>query len=503
MTTVADLVAKLGFQVDTRGFDNFKKSLESFQSVVRSGLKDLKDYAKQAEKISKAFKEAYLPSRADADKRYRAEIYAMRARAYAQRVRARALPETLSIRRYNAQIRDRQTALKEMGVSSVGGASTQNGILGLLLRLSGGGGLLGGALGALGGLIGSLFGPIGRTVGETIGRIVGGILIKVGGFIISQMRQATKYMMSFVDYKRFTGRSSNELSGLMEMTKHTANMNPEDVLRDAQRMGQEYWDLWFGGGNPQFWQMLRLRPTMNGQQNLQNALQRIYELSGGMKTEQGRGLALKMARMGGLEDYMPILDKWERYKSTGGQNSFFRFSDEEIAQFEKTNEALRKFGQAVDTARIHFVNVILNSGLESCLKSIANYLAGIVLAFKSGKIHDKSSFFRHLFAFEQMEKSGSEGRYITRSEIEERNGRRGYWNKLGWLREVVEGSSMVEKALGLMGGTTTNNNGTTINNFNNNIDMAGRSPQEATETIVGLNNGQININAALHSVPLY
>jgi hypothetical protein len=53
MTTVADLVAKLGFKVDDSGFNKFKNSLQAFQSVVREGIKDLREYAKEAQKISK------------------------------------------------------------------------------------------------------------------------------------------------------------------------------------------------------------------------------------------------------------------------------------------------------------------------------------------------------------------------------------------------------------------------------------------------------------------
>jgi len=419
MTTVADLVAKLGFEVDTTGFDNFKNALDSFQSMVRSSLSGLKEYAKQAEKISNAFKKTYLPTRKEAKERYVAETEAIRAKTYAQFMRASFLPKALEIRDRNATSREKQIKLKERREESGDFSSKQFGLLAAIHKLSGSDGLLGQLMGTIGGFVGRIAGPIGKIIGDTVGRIVGNTLTKVGGFIINQIRQAAKYMMSFVDYRRFTGRSVTGLSGLMGMTKHTADLTPQDVLKDAQRMGQEYWDLWFGGGNPRFWQLLSLRPTMNGEQNIKNVLDRVYKMSGGMKTPQGRGLALKLLREGQMEQYMPILEKWSEYKESGEYDSLFDFSEEQLRIMEETNRALREFGQTLDNVRAYFVSSLMESGLKESLQSIAHYIMGLVLAFKSGKIHDKSSFIRHIFDFERMEASGAAGVYVPRSTWEE------------------------------------------------------------------------------------
>ena len=278
-------------------------------------------------------------------------------------------------------------------------------------------------------------------------------------------------------------------------------------------MGQEYWDLWFGGGNPQFWQMLRLRPTMNGQQNIINALQRIYELSGGMKTEQGRGLALKLLRMNNMENYMPMLEKWQEFQASGGYSSFFDYSKEQLAQFERTNEALRSFENAIINARNEIITTLLDAGLEDALKTIVDWVKGFAKTLKDQGLWT---------AIRNPSYNIYRGRTNDNRSVEEYEAAQmSDWWKIGkewsdWIPgayvfnmakrglRYLFSDSLIDKTLDSVGGTTTtNNNGTTINNFNNNIDMAGRSPQEATETIVGLNNGQININAALHSVPLF
>lgn len=416
MTTVADLVAKLGFQVDTRGFDNFKKSLQAFQSIVRDGLKDLKDYAKQAEKISKAFKEAYLPSRADAERRFKAETYAMRAKAYAQRVRAKWLPEQLSIRRLNAETRDRQTTLKEAGLKGGGRSTGASAVIATLSMLTGGiEGVVRGGFATLGAVIA---GPIGAAVGNA----VGGAIMVVGRFIVNQIKQALSYVMAFRDYRAFTGRSSSGLSNLMGMTKWATNLSPQDILKDATSLGQQYWDMWFGGGNPAIWQLLGLTPTMSGETNLKNALSRIYGVTGGAKN---RGLALNLLKQMGLsEDYMNIFDHWEEYRAGGGGASFLNFTEEQIKRMEEANKSLKEFSQLLDQVRVDFVDSILKSGLKEFLLDLANYLKGLFYAFRSGKIHDLSSFQREFFSFDRMVISGAMGRHMSRSEYNESVGKK-------------------------------------------------------------------------------
>ena len=496
MTTVADLVAKLGFQVDTRGFDNFKKSLEAFQSLIRDGLKDLKEYAKQAEKISKAFKDAYLPSQKEASARYRAETYAIKARAYAQRVRAKWLPYQLSIRDRNASVRERQTLLKENGISG-GGRSGGGALLSILGMLSGGvGGVISGGLTALGSAIG---GPVGAAVAMALSKLMGSLLsglLKGLHWLWGQIKQGLSYAMAFRDYRSFTGRSSRGLNNLMGMTKYTTSMTPEDIMKDATRMGREYWDLWFGGGNPAIWQMLGVMPTMNGETNLKNLLGSIYGVSGGGKN---RGLALSLLKQAGLsEDYMNIFDNWAEYKAGGGEKTFLGYTDEQIRNLEEANKSLREFGQMLDQVRVYFVDSLLKSGIKDVLQDLANYLLGLIHALRSGKIHDFSSLSRHLFAFDQMVASGMSGRYISRSEyknlaepIEEKLKKEmGYYSFMNGLRNIVgkgissgDISSLARESVleQIRSGNTQNS--TTINQ---NFDFGERNMQDAVNGAVSI-----------------
>lgn len=511
MTTVADLVAKLGFQVDTRGFDNFKKSLEAFQNIVRDGLKDLKEYARQAERISKAFKEAYLPSKQDADKRYRAEIYAMRAKAYAQRVRAKYLPETLAVRRYNASIRDRQTTLKEAGLSGAGRGSN-GALLSILGMLSGGiGGVISGGLTALGSAIG---GPVGAAVGIAISKLMGSVLrgiLAVGRIIVNQMKQAIQYVMAFRDYRAFTGRSHQGLRGLMGMTKYSTNLGPEDVMKDAAAMGREYWDMWFGGGNPAIWQLLGVMPTMSGEANLKNMLGAIYQHTGGLKN---RGLALSLLKQAGLsEDYMNILDRWETYRKSGGEGSFFDYSQEQIKKMEDANVALREFEFALNDARNEIVKVLLDAGLKEALQTIVSWVKGFAKALK------EEGFWGAVTNPRRNVHYGETGQWMSGRQYElatkknwwapgkswfDLGGPLAYAGRVGYdsltrlfsddlITKAMETTVGGERAMakGLFSGTT-------INNYNNSIDMSGRDVSDGVEAISSLNEkqGQSSLDSA-------
>lgn len=438
MTTVADLVAKLGFKVDDSGFNKFKNSLQAFQSIVRDGIKDLKEYAKQAEKISKAFQNAYLPSRKDAEARFRADTYAIRAKAYAQRVRAKWLPEQLAIRRLNAETRERQTTLKEAGLN--GGGSRSTGASAIVATL---GMLTGGIEGVVRGGFATLGAVIAGPIGAAVGNAVGGAIMAVGRFIVNQIRQALSYIMAFRDYRSFTGRSSSGLNNLMGMTKWATNLTPQDILKDATAMGQSYWDMWFGGGNPAVWQLLGLTPTMNGETNLKNILSRIHSVTGGGKN---KGLALNLLKQFGLsEDYMNIFEHWQEYKAGGGMDSFMNFSDEQIKRMEEANKSLKEFSQILDQVRVDVVDSLLKSGLKEFLLDLANYLKGLFQAFRSGKIHDFSSFQREFFSFDRMVISGSIGRHMSRSEYNETVGKKleelkkqyGYYDFSNSLKNII------------------------------------------------------------------
>lgn len=496
MTTVADLVAKLGFKVDDSGFNKFKSSLQAFQSLVREGIKDLKEYAKEAERISNAFKNAYIPSKKDADSRYRAEIYSMRAKAYAQRVRAKWLPEQLSIRRLNAETRERQTTLKEAGIAGASGMKGGGALLSFLGMLSGGiGGVISGGMTAIGAALG---GPIGAAVAMAISNLLGSLvngLLKGIQWLWGQIKQGLSYAMAFRDYRSFTGRNSKGLNNLMGMTKYTTSMNPEDVMKDATKMGREYWDMWFGGGNPAIWQLLGILPTMNGETNLKNLLSRIYGVSNNGKN---RGLALSLLKQAGLnEDYMNIFENWDEYKAGGGEKSFQGYTDEQIRNLEQANKSLREFGQALDQIRVYFVDSLLKSGIKDVLQDLADYLLGLIHAFRAGKIHDFSSLSRHIFSFNQMVASGISGRYISRSEynkmvepeeqrIKVEKGFYSFWNGLKNMVGLGMSESKInslarDNVLEQIRNEHRQNTADKSITFNNNIDMSGRPMEEATK----------------------
>lgn len=377
MTTVADLVAKLGFQVEESGFKKFQKYISDFNSIVKDGLSNLREYAKQAERISKAFKEAYLPTRQEASSRYRAEIYAIRAKAYAQRVRAKWLPEQLSIRRLNAETRARQTTLKEAGLG-VGGSV--NALSATQSALSGG---FSGIITAIATAIG---GPIAGMVTSLVTKMVSGI---VSGFMSAvswlwgRIKDGLKYAMAFRDYRTFTSRNTGGLENILGLAKGTTNLTQQQVLKDATQIGQQFWDMWFGGGNPAAWQLLGITPTGNGAKDLNTILKAIRGSAG-----ENRGLALNLLKQFGLsEDYMVIMyDMWEKFKREGGKKDFIPYLDEELNQYTKLNEAVRNFEFQLQRISGQFALWVDSTfGLNTVLNSITNYLKGIIIALQHGE----------------------------------------------------------------------------------------------------------------------
>ena len=494
MTTVADLVAKLGFKVDDSGFNKFKNSLQAFQSIVRDGIKDLKEYAKQAEKISKAFQNAYLPSRKDAESRFRADTYAIRAKAYAQRVRAKWLPEQLAIRRLNAETRERQTTLKEAGLS--GGGSRSTGASAIVATL---GMLTGGIEGVVRGGFATLGAVIAGPIGAAVGNAVGGAVMAVGRFIVNQIRQALSYIMAFRDYRSFTGRSSSGLNNLMGMTKWMTNMGPQDILKDATAMGQTYWDMWFGGGNPAAWQLLGLTPTMNGETNLKNILNRIYSVTGGAKN---KGLALNLLKQFGLsEDYMNLFYHWDEYKANGGEGSFFGFSEKEIDSMEKANASLRDFEMALNQAKVKIVQVLLDSGLEDALKTIVDYIKGVAKALKEGE-----SVWSALTNAKRNIHYGSTGQWTTQKQWVASNG---HWYDTEWsdyipiygqlnvakrLLSSLFGIDMVDLASAPVQASQSTRNLFGGNTFNNTFNMQGQPLDQSVSAAQNIMSGESSQN---------
>ena len=495
MTTVADLVAKLGFKVDDSGFNKFKNSLQAFQSLVREGIKDLKEYAKEAERISNAFKNAYIPSKKDADSRYRAEIYAMRAKAYAQRVRAKWLPEQLSIRRLNAETRERQTTLKEAGIR--GGGGSLNSIAGVIGTI---GGALSGGLGGFATAIASAIGgPIAGAFTAVASKIVSGIFSAIS-WLWSQIKAGLRYAMAFRDYRTFTGRNTTQLRNLIGMAGATTSMTQQDVLKDATQVGQAFWDMWFGGGSPGPWQLLGLLPSGNGARDLLKIITRIREVAG-----EERGLALNLLKQFGLsEQYMTIMyDRWEEFKQGQGNKNFVEFADEELRTYSELNEKVRNFGFALDRLRAEFVRWLEDTiGLKNVLNMITDYLKGLIIALKSGE--SIASIItgdpRRIAGI------GKHGTYfVDSSDIQNANmaeqlgiGKGGsYLDAIKKVRNSEMGPNWLDYLkigaltgpAGLLGALTADmvqgikmqNAVDRVVTFNNNFDMSGKTPEEQTQ----------------------
>ena len=368
MTTVADLVAKLGFQVDTRGFDNFKKSLEAFQSLVRDGLKDLKEYAKQAEKISKAFQNAYLPTRKEAKERYTAVTESIKIKSYAQRVRAQLLPRAMDIRDRNADSRARQVTLKEKGIQS-GQPNNLRSIFGILKGIAGFS--FGGVVGGLASLAGFSH-PIVMAISLGVKAIVGAIQL-----VMKTIRDGVKTAMSYRDYRSFTGRNTRGLSALMAASFNTTNLTPEDVMHDAAGLEKQYWDMWFGGGNPRFWQMIGRLPTGNGEKDLQTIIESVFGLSGGFKN---RGLARSLLSQAGVsEEYIPLIEDIIKNNPTLSPNELFSRTNEEINRLEEENKILREWDREWKELRVELAKLFIDSKFNEILKELVDILREVVL----------------------------------------------------------------------------------------------------------------------------
>ena len=442
MTTVADLVAKLGFQVDTKGFDAFKKSLQDFQSIVRDGIKDLKEYAKQAEKISKAFQNAYLPTRKEAKERYNAVTESIKIKSYAQRVRAELLPRAMDIRDRNATSRERQLTLKEKGIQS----GQPNNIRSIVSILKG---IAGFSFGGVAGGLASLAGfshPIVMAISLGVKAIVGAIQL-----VMKTIREGVKTAMSYRDYMSFTGRNTRGLSALMAASLNTTNLTPEDIMKDAAGLEKQYWDMWFGGGNPRFWQMIGRLPTGRGETDLQTILESVYGLSGGFKN---RGLARSLLSQAGLSDeYIPLIEDIIKNNPMMSPNDFFTRTREEIAKLEEENRVLREWDREWKELRVELAKIFIDSKMNELLKELVELLRDIVMTlrgfvkWKNGETTGAKVYRGAMSVFDFF------------SPLNILTGRSG--GMLGsWAADAIKGLLGFENS----GSSNTNNINTTVNN---------------------------------------
>lgn len=461
MTTVADLVAKLGFQVDTRGFDNFKKSLEAFQSIVRDGIKDLKEYAKQAEKISKAFQNAYLPTRKEAKERYNAITESIKTKSYAQRVRAQLLPRAMDIRDRNADSRARQVALKEKGIH-VGQPTNLRSIVGILKGVAGF--TFGGVAGGLASLAGFSH-PIVMAISLGVKAIVGAIHL-----VMKTIREGVKTAMSYRDYMAFTGRSTRGLSAMMAASLNTTNLTPEDIMKDAAGLEKQYWDMMFGGGNPRFWQMIGRLPTGNGETDLQTILESVYGLSGGFKN---RGLARSLLSQSGLsEEYIPLIEDIIKNNPMMSPNDFFTRTREEIAKLEEENRILREWDRTWKELRVELAKIFIDSKFNETLKSLLETLRKI----------DES-----LRGFINWKKGDTPGAKVYRAAKDAADS---FTNPFGFIwSKGGETIDWAKNLLGITGGNSsnTNNINTTVNN-----QVTVATPQEGAQYVNNVSVDSVN-----------
>ena len=363
MTTVADLVAKLGFKVDDSGFNKFKNSLQAFQSIVRDGIKDLREYAKEAQKISKAFQTAYLPTRKEAKERYIAVTEAIRLKAYAQKIRADLLPKSLDIRDRNATSRARQLDLKERGLDK-GIRPSSNALINILKNIAGFN--VGGIAGGVASLAG-ISHPIVMAISLGVKAIVGALHL-----VMRTIRDGVKTAMGYRDYMAFTGRNTRRLSPLMAASLNTTNLTPEDIMKDAAGLEKQYWDMWFGGGNPRFWQMIGQLPTGNGEKDLQTILKSVYNLSGGFKN---RGIARSLFGQAGLsEEYIPLIEDLRKNNPNMNAVELFAKTREEIAKLEEGNKTLREWDRTWKEIRVELAKAFIDSNFGEVLKDLVKTL---------------------------------------------------------------------------------------------------------------------------------
>jgi len=374
---VGSLFAEIGFKVDDTGLQSFSNAMKSFQDTIKSGVKELKAYAQAAREISDAMKSAYIPDQKEAKARYRAETRQISATARQKNANARRINAELAAnlpalrakyyaqdsetRRKNADARLRQTELKERGVIGTNTGNATNNLLRMLYRL------VSISFGKLFGSLGAFFGENGAIIGSIVDKIIGAVwksMQWLGKTILSGL----KVGMKFRDYREFTGRSAGGLSKLMAGTFNTSSMSPTDILKDAMDLETQFWDMWFGGGNPRLWQLLGVMPTGNGETDLQSIVNRIGDVTNGFENV---GLARSMFKMAGLsEDYIPMARYIAKERNTSVDLEIDRLMEMAPA-FEEANVVVKQFSWELDVARAMLVEAFVkNGGLETVKKII-------------------------------------------------------------------------------------------------------------------------------------
>lgn len=484
---VSELFAEIGFKVDTKGLDEFSKSMKGIQETIKSCVSGLKEFAKAAEQINRSvqnIKNAYVPTQKEASQRYRAETYYFRSAG--KELRGRSIMEKGkgALFQINADLREEQEdRLKKQANTNRERLELQK--LNYILNrekfdyrkehqtdVSG----------AV---------TIGTIIGNIVSRALHTLLSSLKGFfsgIFSFVRDTIRAAMAYRDYQSFTGRSVNELSGLMGMTAYTTNMTPKDILKDAQSMQKNYWDMWFGRSSPEFWMTIGALPTGNGARDLRTALSSIYNAT---NKGQNTGMAMSLLSLAGLdEQYMNIFKAMRE-----GRENEFMVMEDEIKAMSNANDSLNKFRIAVDEAKMAIVNLLLkDGGLKEVLDYLLSFLKAIVVLLRSGAFKGKSFTESLDMTYNALQSGKGALSYMANTGKYIQNPKMTFGEKVKIsLAEIVGlGMRLSEKDLSDIQNDVLSDfkrrqreyaeqinmfNGT----INNNFDFSGKTPEEAAE----------------------
>jgi len=391
---VGSLFAEIGFKVDQSGLEQFSNALKTFQKNIHNGLKELRAYAKAAREISQAMRAAYIPSAQESRARYKAQTRELNASARLKNAKARrtnaeilaGLPalrastaqQDSKSRFINAVARIWQTSQKERGIAGSHNGKYSQGIIGLLK------GIAGFNIGGIAGGIASLSGistPIVAAITFGVKAIIAAL-----DMVMKTIRDGIRNAMSYRDYMAFTGRSTRGISGLMAASLGTTNMTPEDIMKDVAGLEKQYWDMWFGGGNPRAWQMMGIRPTGNGETDLKNILASVWGATGGF---QNRGMARSLLGQFGLSDeYITLIENLS--KGSKNFDELFNRTREQIQILEDGNKTMREWDRAWQEVRVELAKTLLDAGIANILKELTSWLRELVLFLRgfdfSGKL---------------------------------------------------------------------------------------------------------------------
>jgi len=387
---VGSLFAEIGFKVDENGsLKKFSASMKAFQDTIRSGLNDLRAYAKAAREISQAMREAYVPNQVEARSRFRAETANMRSQArlnnawarrnrsesisnaadsYLKAQRARFFEQDSNTRAKNAESRKRALDQKERGLVGTHTGKYSSNMLSVLRAIAGHS--FGGFIGGLAGLAGAAH-PIVMAITAGVKIITSAIR-----WLGKTIREGMQVGLAYRDYMSFTGRGTQGIAGILAASLGTTSMKPSDVMKDISDLETSFWDMWFGGGNPRAWQMAGMLPTGHGETDLKNILSFVYSASDKF---QNRGLAKSLLKQFGLnEEYIQLIENLVKNNPNQTLTELLSKTKEQISIIEKGNKVLREYDERMNQIKLKITEAIINSNLLDLLEKFADILAKII-----------------------------------------------------------------------------------------------------------------------------